>query len=116
VNLWIQTLLADDLWPIVHKFAEVPLELAAEKEKEWIKFAHIQGWPLLNATDGGEGCYEYPWKRIAIKLSPKTSIALGKLAEELGIDDVREVAADLIDESLDRKFKRSNDNGKEGER
>lgn len=38
--------------------------------------------------------------RIYVKLDPKTSRALGKKAQELGADDVRAVAADIIRDAL----------------
>lgn len=103
VNLWIQNLLSRDMQPHVYILSRTVESQAAQKEKHWIAQGRDLGWPLLNASDGGEGCHVTPWKRMAVKLSPKTSIALGKLAEELGIDDVRELATSLLDAALDCK-------------
>lgn len=64
---WLRTLLAKNLLPKLVYLEEVESNWQ-EAECRWISHARLQGWPITNSTDGGDGAVGLPEESLA-KLS-----------------------------------------------
>ncbi len=52
---WLRILLGADLRPVLKILEQVPYADWPDREIHWIAFGRVNGWPLTNMTDGGEG-------------------------------------------------------------
>lgn len=52
---WIRQLVREGNPPVIREIAFVPNDRASRCERIWIAFYRWLGYPLVNATDGGEG-------------------------------------------------------------